>query len=251
MEECLAREEAHRRQRSEIAGAAGRFQMLMAGGERRAAIAAARLPQSGESADAAGLAASVQEIEHRLCRGNSVVLGLEGGTPVRFAALPATLGRDGTCALVVRDPGASRLHALIAHSQGRFTIEDLRSRGGTRLGLATVGEAVPLPPDGTLTLGERCVLRFRFASDILLEVLGTSGLDRTLRTYLGPPPLALAPAFPGTDGLRLRFDRDTWRLERDASVQVRVDNHLIGSGCDLLRGDVIDVNGGRLRVDVL
>jgi hypothetical protein len=55
---------------------------------------------------------------------------------------------------------------------------------------------------------------------------------------------------PEARGLALRLDGPVCRLVRAAEIPARVDGRLIGAGCDLLHGDVIDGPPG-LRLEVL
>jgi hypothetical protein len=55
---------------------------------------------------------------------------------------------------------------------------------------------------------------------------------------------------PGTAGLAVALARDLVRLERRPDVAVRVDGNLIGAGCDLLHGDVVEVLGTGARFEV-
>ena len=71
---------------------------------------------------------------------------------------------------------------------------------------------------------------------------GSGGLDRSLRALVGADSVALAPLFPGAEGLSLTFAGGA-RLVRSPEVKVRVDGQFIGPGCDLVHGDVIEIPG--------
>jgi hypothetical protein len=200
--------------------------------------------------EASGALTEARDVERRLCRGHGLWLRLVGGELVRFAATPATLGRDGLCEVVLRDPGVSRRHAVILADGGGLALADAGSRSGTRLGPAAIAGRLPLRGDGQFGLGEHGALRFRVIAPTLVELLGTSGLDRTLRAFVGQGALPLDAAFTGTAGLSLRFDGPVCRLERAAAVSVRVAGRLVGSGCDLLHGDVIELVASGLRLEV-
>lgn len=252
MEVCLRREDEQRRRRQAVADAFRRFEALTVSGERRAAIAvAAEIPE--DDLDGRSVRAEALAIERRICAGRRVSLRLPSGEVVRIAGTPATLGRDGQCEVALRDPGVSRRHAVIATEEGdpaRFTLEDLGSRAGTRLGGASVRGRLPLPPSGELTLGERCTIAFGEADSGALDLRGQAGIDRTLRALVAAGPVSL-PAVPGAEGLRLRLEEDTCRLEWPPAVAVRLDGNLVGTGCDLLHGDVFEVGPARLRLQVL
>jgi len=250
MEACLARDERRRHQRLSVTDALRRFETLLAAGERQAAVAlAAGLP--GDDFEASAARAQAREIERRLCRAGGITLRVRGEA-VRFAATPATLGRDGLCAVVVRDPGVSRRHALIQGDAGAaaLTIVDAGSRSGTLLGAGLVRGPVPLLGDGEIGLGEHCRLRFRAIGPALLEIIGITGIDRTLRAFVGAGALPLGPAFPGADGVSLRLAGAVCRLERNPETVVRVDGRLIGAACDLLVRDVIELPETGVRLEV-
>jgi len=250
MEACLHREEQRRRWRQAMADALRRYDTLMAGGDRCAALAvAAGVPQA--DFEGVSLRARAREIERRLCRGRGVTLRASGGgSAIRFAALPVTLGRDGGCEVVLRDAGVSRRHASLTLGAEGFMVQDLGSRGGTRLGPAAIRGSIPLRGEGELVLGEQGRLRFRVIPGAL-ELSGAGGMDRGLRAFVGPNPVALGLALPGAQGLALRFADDVCRLERTPGVAVRVDGGYIGGGCDLLHGDVIEVVAAGLRLEVV
>ncbi|MBX2796155.1 MAG: FHA domain-containing protein [Myxococcales bacterium] len=78
----------------------------------------------------------------------------DGEGPV--ALLPRTLvGRSAASDLRLTDASVSAEHAVIAWSDGRWTVRDLGSRNGTRLGGRQLlpGSATPLPPDTPLCFG--------------------------------------------------------------------------------------------------
>jgi hypothetical protein len=248
MEACLEREQQGRQRRLGIADAVRRFETLLAAGERYAALMTAQaLP--ADDFEASGALTEAREVERRLCRGRGVSLRAGGGELVRFAGTPATLGRDGLCEVVLRDPGISRRHAVILAEDGGLALSDAGSRAGTRLGPAAIAGRLPLRGDGQVGLGEHCRLAFRAVATNIIAIEGLTGLDRALRAFVGSVALPLELAFTGAAGLSLRFDGPACRLERSASVSVRVAGRLVGTGCDLLHGDVIELGTG-LRLEV-
>ncbi|HVR62464.1 MAG TPA: hypothetical protein VMU50_11220, partial [Polyangia bacterium] len=72
---------------------------------------------------------------------------------------------------------------------------------------------------------------------------GEAGLDRALLAVLGDAAheLTLARALPAVAGVWFAFDTDVARLGRAPEIAVRVDGQLIGGGCDLLHGDVVEI----------
>jgi hypothetical protein len=103
---------------------------------------------------------------------------------------------------------------------------------------------VSLPPEGELSLGGRCRFTFHIYDTDRLELVGLDGLDRGVRVWLGPGPLPMA--LPGAEGLRVVPLERTARIEVGAPV--RLNGKLVGSGIDVLHGDVIETGALRLEV---
>src|SRR5213593_4206591 len=57
--------------------------------------------------------------------------GINQGNSVPLEGERIVLGRQETCAIVLNVPAVSREHAVIRRVQGKFYIEDLKSRNGT------------------------------------------------------------------------------------------------------------------------
>jgi hypothetical protein len=252
MEAAHARDEARDDARRRTADTLRRFDVLLASGDRRAAVAlAASLPADAALAGPARQRAA--RLEPRLVRARAVTLRVRGGGAVRFAAVPARLGRDPLAEVPLRDPGVSRQHAVIragvpgsdqAASSG-FLLEDAGSRAGVHVAGARVVAPLAFPGAGELTLGATTSLRFEARGDGRAVVLrGASGLDRDLVAVVGHDPLELAPLIPGADGLALELASGAARLVRLGDRSVRVDGQLLGAGCDLLHGDVVEVVDG-------
>ena len=56
--------------------------------------------------------------------------------PVRLTVDgPKTIGRSSDCDVVLSDPGVSRVHAVLDHSEGQVQLQDKDSRGGVYLNL--------------------------------------------------------------------------------------------------------------------
>jgi hypothetical protein len=154
------------------------------------------------------------------------------------------------CEVVLRDPGVSRRHAVIVAEGDGLAIADAGSRGGTRLGPAAIGGRLALVGGGEVGLGEHSRLRFQRVHPSTVALEGLTGLDRTLRAFVSREALPLGVAVRGAEGLSLRFDGTVCRLERPMSMPVRVGGRLVGAGCDLLHGDVIEVLASGLRLEV-
>jgi hypothetical protein len=249
MEACLAREEARRQGRLRIAEARRRFETLSAAGERSAAVAAA-LDLRETDLDSHELVARARRLEARLCRGRGVSLRLPDGRTLGVSGLPATLGRDPTVEVPLREPTVSRHHARLSAQGAEIEIEDLGSRGGTRLGGHPLAGRLVLRGPGEIALGAGCTLRFRPLAPGVLELRGLSGLDREHWTLVGAVPVVLADPLGIPASLTLDFRGGGARLERGADLPLRVDGQLIGPGCDLLHGDLIELPGGG-KIEVL
>jgi hypothetical protein len=244
MEACLARDQDQRSARRDLRDLAARFEGLMLAGQRLAAI---DLVAGNESADAQDLKRQAVDVESRLCPGLGVALRTSDGAILHFAGLPAVLGREGRCQVVLRDPGISRRHATLSSEGSRLFIEDAGSRTGTGLCGARLSGRVPLPPAGELSLGQRCHLAFQMHGPDLLELTCHDGLDRGLRVWLGPGPIPLSAALAGGEGLRIVPGERTARIA--LACPVRLNGKLVGNGFDVLRGDVIE--SGPLRLEAL
>src|SRR3954454_20863976 len=61
----------------------------------------------------------------------SFVKGANQGTSVDLVAERIILGRSQDCTIVLNVPAVSREHAVIRRIQGKFYIEDMKSRNGT------------------------------------------------------------------------------------------------------------------------
>jgi hypothetical protein len=247
MEAAHARDEARTGARRAVSELLRRFDVLLASGDRRAAIAlAATLP--ADAAEAGPVRQRAARLEALLVRGRAVTLRVRGGGALRLSGVPARVGRDPLAEVQLRDPGVSRQHAVIngapARTEAGFLVEDAGSRGGVLVAGARVAGALRLAGEGELGLGATTSLRFEAATDGRSIVLrGTAGLDRELVVVVGHDPLDLGRVLPGAEGLGIELGGGA-RLVRRTEARVRVDGQLVGDGCDLVRGDVVEVLGG-------
>src|SRR5262249_19553751 len=119
MEEAFGRVDAPPRARLPAGDALRRLQTPLGAGERAAGggvAGAAAIP--GGTAEAARAHQLARQLDSRLCRGRGVTMRLPDGRLVRFAALPAVIGRDPGVEVPLRDPGVSRRHAVIRRQGG-------------------------------------------------------------------------------------------------------------------------------------
>src|SRR5439155_19510345 len=138
VEAALARDEQRSTTRRAGVEAARRFETLLTGGERRAALAtAASLGKAGVQEGATANARAAR-IATGLIGGRGISVRASGGPWCRVALLPACLGRDRAAEVPLRDPSVSRRHALLRAGDDGITIEDAGSRGGVRIGGARV-----------------------------------------------------------------------------------------------------------------
>jgi hypothetical protein len=231
MEASLDREDARLRAERDALDELRSFESLLAAGARRAALAAAaRIPSDLHSA--AGVRQRAREIEGRLVRERAVTLRSARGSTqlsgaVRFAGVPANLGRDLLAEVPVRDR--------------ELVLEDAGSRAGVRVAGATLGAALPLRGEGEFALGRDCRIQFRSTGPGRVILRGASGLDRQLVAAVGVDPFPLDELIPGAEGTWLELGDAAPRLGRPNGVAVRVGGHFVGNLCDLLHGDVIEI----------
>jgi len=65
----------------------------------------------------------------------------------------ATLGRDGSCDIVIDDPSVSRVHAVLSVTDGQLTVEDRDSKNGTRVDGRELSEASIVRSGQKITFG--------------------------------------------------------------------------------------------------
>ena len=88
-----------------------------------------------------------------------VTTGAEAGRR-HTVVVPAILGRGDEATVVLDEPEVSRRHAEIRFEDGRYVIEDLGSRNGTRVGGEMVRGPTPLAFGAAITLGTQLELLF-------------------------------------------------------------------------------------------
>ena len=70
-----------------------------------------------------------------------------------------TIGRSPTNQIVIKEDQASRQHAEIFSSDGKWTVRDLNSRNGTYINDQRIRSAQPLEPSQTLRIGREVMLQ--------------------------------------------------------------------------------------------
>jgi hypothetical protein len=197
------------------------------------------------------------ELTSKLIRAGSLVLRSITGELLRAGNIPATLGRDPLCHVLLRDPGTSRQHARISWSEAerRFALEDLGSRAGTRIGPAHLDahRRLLLGEKGELSLGATCLLTYQVLNEQTLRLTVTSGFDRGLVALLGPGALAPCDAgltsFAALEGVRLDFSTGHARWLSPTRVRTLLGDRPANPAIDLLHGDrirleLVDVPAG-------
>lgn len=240
-----AREAAGERERR---SAVRDYEVAMVVGHRREAMAAlervtagARL--RGAQTDGTG-DAEVRDLMRRLEARRTPPLrcGLRvGGVSVSlFGALPVTLGREAD--VCVRGTGVSRAHCRVSLGAGGFVLEDLGSANGTLVKGVPLGAPLPLTGPTDVGLGDDVSLRIEPSPEALtLRVL--SGLDSGAVALVGQGALVL----PGANA-QVRFEGGYGVLTGLPGATVQLDGQRCVAPVDLLREDVLSVDGVRVEV---
>jgi hypothetical protein len=250
MEAAYARAEAESRRRRTEKDSFADYQLFLAEGNRRGALAALE-----KCIAAATMAGGYLPLRDRLARGLSggqrlsVRLGGEtvGLSPDQLIGL----GRDPECTLPLHDVGISRRHAEIVR-EGGYRLRDLGSRNGTLLAGLRIAGTVELSGSGELTLGERCQVAFSIlvaegagagAEPEGLDLRVIKGVDQGRRLLAGRR-LQIAPR------LWVRFDGPQPVLEADRSLlPLLLNGARTVRPIELVPGDIVEA--GTLRLEVL
>jgi hypothetical protein len=247
MEAALHRDRDRRRAAARVQEAFHDYETALAAGARDRALDALRA--CIDAADDKGEYRRLLDALAARRLADGVVTLQRRGADHRLAVAGAgrvLIGRDPECALALRAPGVSRVHAAIAFADG-FRLRDAGSKHGTWLAglpLAANGEAA-LAGEGRIRLGTDCELAFRQeARRLRVEV--ARGLDRGAVLVVGPAgePIALAPDVDA--GATLHFDAGRPMLDGPA---LRLGGAPARGPAQLIRGDHVSVGG--LELDVL
>lgn len=150
--------------------------------ELRAAVGdAAREPRIIRTHHGIGYSfvASVSEVEREVrSTGPSCMLSAGG---VRFHLVQGTsiVGRDAFCEVHLPDPSVSRRHARIEVEGTVVTLEDLKSKNGTRVNRAPIDRPVVVRDGQLLTFG---------SMDVALSIVGGSGASTDTALSVPVPP---------------------------------------------------------------
>jgi len=90
---------------------------------------------------------------------STYVLVLADGSRHALVGDLVTIGRQATCTIVIADNNISRVHARFRSAKNNWTIEDLGSTNGTRVGGELITEPTPLVDGQQIALGS---LQMRF-----------------------------------------------------------------------------------------
>lgn len=241
-----AEEESHGRRRRED-GLFKDYELLLQGGQRDQARAALRgcieaAEHKGEYRRLLG------ELEDRRLASGQVTLDLGRRRITLAGTFPLWLGRDPDCQLQVRGHSVSRRHARVLRTADGFVLEDAGSHNGTLLSGMRLGAAMPLPPSGTIGLGDGCVVGFSLLGSpagIQLEV--QEGLDAGKLLLASDGQCDLAVLLEGAPPLLLWFDGDR-PMARAHSGVLTLNGARTAGPIQLIRDDVVQLDGQQLKV---
>lgn len=141
------------------------------GGERRAALQALEAALAGGSDER--LEDLVRVIRHRLVRGPTCQLGLDGEPVLVALGQRVTIGR-GDATIVVASRSVSREHVAVHRDGGAVVVEDLGTRNGTFLAGARLAGPVPVGEGVSLMLGSDlpCKVEPKEDGNVMITVAG-------------------------------------------------------------------------------
>ena len=123
------------------------------------------------------------DLQSRWPRGGLLTGRLGAQRLAVIGSFPANLGRDEECAIVLRDAGVSRVHAVLDQASDGFTVRDAGSKNGTRLDGLPAAEERPLGSEGIVSVGlsldfAYAVRRGHNGSDTVLNLEVVRGMDK-------------------------------------------------------------------------
>ena len=119
-------------------------------------------------------AAEVIEVAAAQHRGQPTFVLEAAGRRILLFEGAVTLGRDGSCDIVINDPSVSREHAVLTVTEGQLTVADRDSKNGTRVDERRIGDETAVQPGQRIRFGsiELFVLDPRTSGDTTVTVPG-------------------------------------------------------------------------------
>lgn len=239
LERVLSEQNRAEEQEAKIRRLLSEHDLALSLGQRRAARQALREASALAPTDAS-ITASLRRLEERFVTGTALKLAIDGARVRVVGRLPLVLGRA-EADLALRGGSVSRRHAEIAYAEGSWVLRDLGSRNGTLVSGVLLSRAMPIDGALEIALGDDVSLALRPSEGTLeLEVL--RGLDRGERVLVGAGVVDVPEL-----GVGVRFEAD--RIAIDArGHRATLGERKVTTEIDLLRGDVLEIEGRRVEV---
>lgn len=240
LERVLTEQNANEERESRIRRLLSEHDLALTLGQRAAARKALR-EASALAKDDAAITTSLRRLEERFVVGTSVRLAVGEKRIRAVGRLPLVLGRS-EADLVLRGGSVSRRHAEIAEVGGRYVVRDLGSRNGTLVAGVPLARDLVIAGPVEIGLGDDVLLQLRPSSTgISLEVV--RGLDRGEVVAIGAGIVAIEEL-----GAVIRFEAERTTLVVAPGTRIGLGGRSVGAEVDLLRGDVLLVDGTRVEV---
>ncbi len=241
LERVLTEQNASEERESRIRRLLSEHDLALTLGQRSAARKALR-EASALAKDDPAITTSLRRLEKRFVIGSSVRLRVGEKRVRAVGRLPLVMGRS-EADLVLRGGSVSRRHAEIVEVGGGYVVRDLGSRNGTLVQGVPIARDLVVEGPIELGLGDDVLLQLRpSAMAISLEVV--RGLDRGEVVAIGAGVVPIEEL-----GALVRFEPERTTLAVAPGTRIGLGDRSVGAEVDLLRGDVLVVNG--IRVEVL
>ena len=122
------------------------------------------------------------------------IKGVNQGTTVPLDGEKIILGRNADCQVVLNVPAVSREHAVIRRIQGKFFIEDLKSRNGTFVNNQEVSGRLALKDNDRIKICDNLMA--------FVETAPRKPLPATIAAVMEPSPSPVLPRRPTPRGPR-------------------------------------------------
>jgi hypothetical protein len=224
------------------------YEMLLQGGQRDEAAEALR--GCIDAAERKGeYRRLLSEFEPRVLSMGRLQLQAGPQPLLVIGHFPLVLGRDGDCDLMARGASVSRRHAHVLAEGDVFSVADCGSRNGTQLNGVSIGATLPLPPAGSLGLGESCRIAFTVepAAPPILLLTVEHGLDQGRHAAACAGPLLLPRVLPDAPIVELSFQRGR-PFAAAPGGELRLNGARVGTRVQLIAGDTIELDGKRVQV---